>query len=108
MSCGRIANASMIGRLHISFSITTQCAGYNENMTKRQARTWGKGLFLLGLFVVVIGSPLGWLLFLCLPRSSLLWFKNEVNLFVVPGIGFALILLSFASLAYGSRVGDEQ
>lgn len=70
-------------------------------MTKRQARTWGKRLFLLGLLVVALGSPLGWIL---------IWINQPIILLhpiAFAAIGFALILLSFGFMAYGSRVGDE-
>lgn len=59
-------------------------------MTKRQVSNWGKVLFFLGFVLVTIGAMFG------------NWF------FLIPGIGFALILLSFVLLAYGSRVGDQQ
>ena len=65
-----------------------------ETMTKRQASNWGKRLFFLGFYVLSFGA-IGGLLFL-------------KNIFIIPGIGFALILLSFGFLAYGSRVGDER
>ena len=71
-------------------------------MTKRQASNWGKRLFILGLLVFAIGSPGGWLL---------LWVNINIvveNMFIIPGVGVALILLSFAFLAYGSRIGDNQ
>ncbi len=71
-------------------------------MTKQQASNWGKRLFVLGLLVFALGSPFGWML---------LWVNINIvveNMFIIPGIGFALILLSLAFLAYGSRVGDEQ
>ena len=59
-------------------------------MTKRQVSNCGKGLFLIGFIMVILGAMCGgWI-------------------FLIPGIGFALILLSFAFLAYGSRVGDQQ
>ena len=54
-------------------------------MNKRIISAVGKGLFISGFVVLVLGY--GWLL---------------------PGISFGLILLSFVFLAFGSRVGDEQ
>ena len=60
-------------------------------MTKRQASNWGKKLFFLGFFVLSFGAI-----------GGLLYLKN---IYIVPGIGFALILLAFGFLASGSRVG---
>ena len=71
-------------------------------MTKRQASNWGKRLFILGLVVFALGSPFGWLI---------IWLNMplfEVQLFVIASIGFALILLAFVFLAYGSRIGDQE
>lgn len=71
-------------------------------MTKQQASNWGKRLFILGLIVFAVGSPGGWLLG---------WLNILIIIahpFAFAALGFALILLSFAFLAYGSRVGDEQ
>ena len=71
-------------------------------MTKHQSSMWGKRLFILGLIVFAIGSPGGWLL---------LWLNINIvveNMFIIPGIGFALILLAFGFLAYGSRGGNER
>ena len=72
-------------------------------MTKRQASNWGKRLFILGLVVFALGSPFGWWFYIwgLFPNIGAL-------LFIIPGIGFALIILAFVFLAYGSRVGDEK
>ncbi|MFT3880347.1 MAG: hypothetical protein QM703_11885 [Gemmatales bacterium] len=59
-------------------------------MSKRLVSNLGKGLFFIGFVMVVLGAMAGGMVF------------------IVPMIGFALILLSFGCLAYGSRVGDEQ
>ena len=59
-------------------------------MTRRQVSSCGKGLFFLGFIMVMLGAMYGGMIF------------------IIPGIGFGLILLSFVFLAYGSRVGDEQ
>jgi len=59
-------------------------------MSKRFVSSLGKGLFFVGFVMVTLGAMAGGFIF------------------ILPAIGFGLILLSFGFLAYGSRVGDEQ
>ena len=72
-------------------------------MNKQLLSLWGKRLFIIGLVIFALGSPFGWMF---------LWVNIDIffkgNLFLIPGIGFGIILLSLVLMSLGSRVGDDR
>jgi hypothetical protein len=73
-------------------------------MSKRHLSLWGKRLFLVGLFFVIIGSPFSWFW----GGSGIMPFSDKLNPFLLPAIGIVFVLASFVLLSFGSRVGDNQ
>lgn len=74
-------------------------------MNKVRLRTWGFRCFLLGFAVIVLSLPLPG--FIWAPG---LWVKAErgdfVNFFLMPSVGFGLVIVSFLLMGLGSRRGD--
>jgi len=72
-------------------------------VNKQQLSLLGKRLFIIGLVIFALGSPFGWIF---------VWvnfdFFVQRNPFLIPGIGFGIILLSLVLMSLGSRVGDDR
>lgn len=74
-------------------------------MNKKRIRSFGFLCFLMGFVALILSVPIP--PFFWLPG---LWARRDnefLSVFLLPCIGFGLVLISFALLALGSRRGQE-
>lgn len=75
-------------------------------MSKQTYRTWGGfRFFLAGFFMVFMSIPYGCGITLSLSRDRI---ENEfLKYFLLPTIGFSVIVISFVLFSLGSRKRDQ-